>query len=114
MSLIENEQGPRRRLAKPVAKPRGVRLIREQAVGNDEPGMGCPRIDGIAPFDAFPLNVFAIVHLEGESEALLELVAPLRYDRRRRGNDHSVDPLAQHQLPKDQSCLDRLAEANIV
>src|SRR5438105_3520608 len=50
----------------------------------------------------------------GEAEGLLHLLAPLRHDAGRAGDDDPAHLLAEQQLAEDQPCLDGLSHANVV
>lgn len=112
--FVQNEQGAGGEVAQPVLQPDGVRRIAQQRVRDDEAAVRGPRIDAVASFDPLLAHVLAVVDHERQAEPFLELLAPLRHDRWRCGDDDAVHALPHHELAKDESRFDRLAQAHVV
>ena len=92
----------------------GVILVDEQAMRDQEPRVGRPRIDAVASFAADAGDVFLVENLEDHAEPVFQLVLPLKKHRRRAGDDDVLDLLAEQQLAGDETGLDRLAEPDVV
>ena len=114
VGFVEDQQRLRGELAQPIPQSRCIRLIDQQAVRDQKPGMGHPRIDGETRLAPHARHIRAVEDDEGETEAGLHLVAPLREHRWWAGHDDPVDPPAQQKLAGDQPGLDRLAEPDVV
>ncbi len=114
VGLVEDEQGAGPEVAKPVAQRRGVGFVDEQAVRDQEPGVGGPGVDAVASFPPDIGDVILVEDLEDHAEAGFELILPLQEHRRRAGDDDVLDLLAQEQFAGDEAGLDRLAEADVI
>ena len=114
MRLVEDQEAPGKEVAKPVAERVGVRRVDQQAVRDEEAGVGPPRVHAEPALAAHARQVITVEDLEDETEPLLELVLPLQEHRRRSGHDDVFARLAQQQLAGDQPGLDGLAQADVV
>ena len=76
--------------------------------------MRAPGVDAEAALAPHPGEVVAVDDLEQQTEAFLQLAAPLLEHRGRGGDDDVLDLLAEQQLLGDQAGFDRLAEAGVV
>lgn len=112
--FVQNQQGAGAELAQHVAQAAAVRLVGEQAVGDDEAGAGGPRIDAEPPHPTQVRQPLPVDDLEGQAELCLDLVLPLQGHRRRGGDEDEVDPPAEKKLPQYQPGLDGLAQADVV
>ncbi len=111
VGLVEDQERAGAEVAEPVAERGGVRLVDQQPVRDQEPGVSRPRIDAVAPLLADPCDVLLVEDLEDQPEAVFQLVLPLVEHRRRAGHDDVLDLLAEQQFAGDQPGLDRLAQA---
>ena len=114
VGLVEDEQRAGPEVAEPVAQRGGVGLVDEQAVRDQEPRVGRPGVDPVAPLLPDPGDVVLVEDLEDHPEAVFQLILPLQEHRRRAGHDDVLDLLAEQEFPGDQAGLDRLAEADVV
>src|SRR5947208_15702787 len=73
-----------------------------------------PWVDPETTLLPHPRDVLAVEHDERETEARLELAVPLIDHRWGARDDDLADLLAEKQLARDQSGLDRLPEADVV
>lgn len=110
MGFIEDEEGARPDPPRP-REGRLHRLVREQAVRDDEARTGPPRVDAEPAGPTQVEEVVPVDYLEGEAELRGELAAPLLDHGRRRCDHDVVDSTSQQQLADDEAGLDRLAEA---
>ena len=114
VGLVQDQQRAAAEVAQPIAQRAGIRLVDQQPVRDQESRVRAPRIHAVAPLAPRPRHVVLVENLEGQTEAGLQFVLPLREHRGRAADDDLSDLLAQEQLAGDQPGLDRLAEANVV
>ena len=93
----------------------GVGLVDQQAVRDEEPRVGRPRVDAVAALLPDPRRRSPCrgPRRPGRT-ASSSSSCHCRQHRRRAGDDDVLDLLAQQQLAGDQPGLDRLAEADVV
>jgi hypothetical protein len=113
-TAVEDEQRSRTQIVEPRVHRADVGFINEQPVGDEEAREGRPRIDAVPALAADALHVVAVENLEGETEAVLQFVAPLEKHRGRAGRDDFLNATAQQEFGRDETGLDGLAEADIV
>ena len=112
--LVENEKASRQHRSEPLAHRVGVDRVDQEALGDEEPAVRAPGVHPEAALTANPRQVGAVENLEDESKALFQLSLPLFENRRRRGHHNGLGLLAQEQLARDESGLDRLAQPCII
>jgi hypothetical protein len=112
--FVEDQQRTGAQLAEVVAKVGGVRLVDQQALGDEEPAVRGPGVGAVAAFASDARDVVAVEDHGGQAETAVEFVAPLQQHRRRADDDEVVDAAAQQQLARDEAGFDRLAEAHVV
>ena len=95
VGLVEDEQRAGPEVAEPVAERGGVGLVDQQPVRDQEPRVGRPGVDAVAPLLPDPGDVVLVEDLEDHPEAVLQLVLPLQEHRRRAGDDDVLDLLAE-------------------
>jgi hypothetical protein len=86
----------------------------EERVGEDEALLGGPGVDLVAALLAGLGDEVAVVDLEVEAEALVELFLPLEADAGGGDDEDEVDALAEEELLEDEAGLDGLAKADVV
>ncbi len=91
VGLVNDEHGARPEVAEPVTKARGVGLVDQKPVRDQEAGVGGPRVDRKAALATHRGDEAAIENDEAEAEARLELFLPLEQHRRRAGDDDRVE-----------------------
>jgi hypothetical protein len=114
VGLVEDQQRAGPEIAQPVAQGTGIRLVDQQPVRDEEAGVRGPGVGAVAAFAADANHIVLVEHLEAQSEALLQLVLPLRQDGRRAGHDDVAHLLPQQQFAGDEPGLDGLAQANVI
>ena len=114
VGLVENQQAARQALAEPFPHRFGVGGVAQQVVGDEEPGVGAPRVRAETALAAHLGDIAAVEHLEDESEPLFHLGPPLVEHRRRRRHDHLPRLAAEEEFLGDEAGLDGLAEAGVV
>ncbi len=114
MGLVEDQQRAGAEAFQPGAERTGVCFVVEEGMGEQEAGVGVPRIDRPAPLAAHGGDVRPVEDLKGQAEALLELLAPLEEDGGRTADHDAADFLTDEQLADDQAGFDGLAEADVV
>src|ERR1019366_4709727 len=114
MGLVQNEQGSWAEGAEPVAKRSGVGLVNQEALRNQKARVGRPRVDPEAALAAHTLYVVLIQDFKPQAEPGIEFVPPLEQHGRRAGHDDFSNFLAEKKLAGDETCLDGLAQANIL
>ena len=92
VGLVQDEQRAAAEVAQPVAERAGVGFVDQEPMRDEEPGVGAPGIDAEAALAADPLHVLLVEDLEGQAEAVLQLVLPLVEHRRRAGRRRSRGP----------------------
>ena len=112
--LVKDQQGLRRELSKPVAQARGVDFVDEQAMRDQEAGVGGPGIDRKSALAAHTRHIRPVENAEREAETGLHLVLPLIEHRGRACDNNPFDAAAQQQFARDQPGLDGLAEPDVV
>jgi len=108
MAFVQDQQAAGAEITEEGTEWTGVSLVDQQAMGDDQIGMGLPGIGGVAALFAHAADVGSVEDLEIEAELRLQFVAPLVDHRRRTGDHDSVDALAQEHLARDQAGFDRL------
>ncbi len=98
----------------PVPEERGVRLVAEESVRDDEARVCGERVRGPAPFAPAGERIRPVVHHEPQAEPLQQLVPPLEDDGRRTGHHDASHLLPEHELPEHEAGLDRLSEPHVV
>jgi hypothetical protein len=114
MRFIEDEQRAGTQIVEPRVHRADVGFINEQPVGDEETREGSPRVDAVSALAADAFHVVAVENLEGETEAILQLVTPLEKHRGRAGHDDFLHSAAQQQFGRDESRFDGFSEADIV
>jgi len=113
-TAVEDEQRSRTQIVEPRVHRADVGFINEQPVGDEKTRESRPGIDAVPALAADPLHVVAVENLEGEAEAIFQLVTPLEKHRGRSGRDDFLNATAQQEFGRDETGLDGLAEADIV
>ena len=114
VGLVEDQERARSELVQQVAQARGVGLVGQKPVRDDEARAGVPGIDAEAAAPAELGQPLTIDNREAQAELGLQLVLPLQRHRRRCRDDDEVDAPAQEQLAQHEPGLDGLAQADIV
>ncbi len=112
--FVEDQQRAAAEIAQPVAERAGIGFVDQQAMRDQEAGVGGPRVDAEAAFPADSLHVVFVEDLERQAEAAFELVLPLKEHGRRAGDDDFAGLLAEQQLAGDQAGLDGFAQADVI
>ena len=114
VGFVQDQEAAWAEVAEPVAQRPGVRLVDQQALRDQKPRVGGPRVDAEAALAADILDVILVQNFEPQAEAGIEFLAPLEQHGRRAGHDDFADLLAEQKLAGDESGLDGLAQADIV
>ena len=95
VGFVEDQERATQERSQPITQGAGVCLVDQQAVGDEEPRVGGPRVDPKAPFQPDSLHVVLVKDLERQPEAALQLILPLEEHRRRATHDDHPDLLPQ-------------------
>jgi hypothetical protein len=83
-------------------------------MGNEKTRKSCPRVDAVASFLTYSLNVGPVEYLKSEPESTLKLILPLEKHRRRTSNYDFPYPATEQQFAGYKPSLDGLAEADVI
>ena len=119
MGLVHDEQIKRPRIGvgirrQELIEPAHLRLELDPLHRHDQPRMGPERVDTHTALASQPPDMLGVDDLKAETELFAHLALPFAAQARRADHHDLLSLVAQHQLLRDQSRLDGLAETDIV